>query len=144
MDLILLDTNVISELTRPKPDPRVLEWLDRFPPGVTWISSITVAEMKVGVGLLPEGKRRQALAAIVDRILEEFSVACAAFDGLAAEEFASIVVNRRRAGRTLSYPDAQIAAIARSAGLTLATRNTADFNDIENLAVIDPWAGGEA
>lgn len=137
--MILLDTNVISEVVRPKPDPRVLQFLDHAPPGLAWISSITVAEVRLGVLFLPVGKRRSELAATVDRILGDFSGLCVSFDALAAEEFAEIVASRRRAGRPISHPDAQIAAIARSAGLLLATRNVGDFSAIENLTLVNPW-----
>jgi hypothetical protein len=137
--VILLDTNVVSELTRPAPADRVRRWLDALDETELYICSITVAELKLGVALLPDGKRRHDLAERVDAAIQEFAGFCVAYDALAAEHYAVIVASRRRIGRPISYADAQIAAIARSAGVTLATRNADDFSDIDGLTVVDPW-----
>lgn len=136
--MILLDTNVVSELTRSTPNARVMQWLEDQQWGDVWICAINVAEMRLGVAVMPEGKRKRELADSTARILAMFKT-CVAFDALAATEFADVVASRRKAGRAISYSDAQIAGIARSATLTLATRNTKDFSDIEGLTVIDPW-----
>lgn len=141
MAIVLLDTSVLSEVMRATPDPRVLEWVNQYPKGAAWISAVTVAEIRVGIAVLTDGERKTALVQNADRAIGEFAPFVASFDGLAAEEFARIVADRRKRGRPISYTDAQIAATARSAGLTLATRNVGDFSDIENLKVIDPWQG---
>ena len=137
--MILLDTNVVSELMRPAPERRVTEWLGRHNAGDVWICAINVAEVRLGVALMPTGKKKSSVADATERILAQFKT-CVAFDALAAAEYALIAADRRRAGRPMSVEDAQLAGIARSAGLTLATRDTKDFSDIEGLTVIDPWA----
>ena len=135
----LLDTNVLSEIARPAPDHRVCRWLDSIAAGDAWISSITEAEVRLGIELMPDGKKKQQVAGLTLATLRSFADACAPFDALAAGEFAAIVAARRRIGRPIGYADAQIAAIARSGGLTLATKNIRDFSDIEGLRLIDPW-----
>ena len=137
--MLLLDTNILSELMREHPDANVLRWVDDRAPADLWISAITAAEIRLGVALLPEGRRKATLAAAVDDILDGFAALCVAFDLPAAREYALIVAARRSAGRPMSTEDAQIAAIARSAGLTLATRNAKDFEDIDGLTVVNPW-----
>lgn len=140
--MILLDTNVLSEVMRPVPEPRVLAWLDSRADTDLWISAVTVAEVLLGIELLPAGKRRDQLSGIAERTFEEeFAERCLPFDALAAGKYASIVAKRTRQGRPVGVEDAQIAAIALAAGLTLATRNARDFAGIEGLAVTNPWAG---
>lgn len=138
--MILLDTNIVSELMRPAPEPRVLEWLDAQPAEDVWISAVTVGEIRLGIALLPGGKRRQRLTGLAETMVEEdFSERCLPYDVLAAADYAAIVAIRTRRGRPISVEDAQIAAIARSGGLTLATRNTKDFSDIDDLPLVNPW-----
>ena len=105
-----------------------------------WISSVTVAELQVGVELMPEGRRKSAVRAGVERAIEVFGPQCVSFDALAAYEFARIVTTRRRAGRPIEALDAQIAAIAVTTGFALATLNTKDFEEIDGLKLIDPAA----
>jgi len=139
--VILLDTNVLSELMRPMPDPNVVRWLDAWPEWDVWISAVTVAEIRFGILLLPAGKRKELLADLAEQMfLEDFSDRCLPFDCEAAVEYALIVTERNRQGRPISIEDAQIAAIAGTAGLTLATRNTKDFSGIKGLKLVDPWA----
>jgi hypothetical protein len=139
--VILLDTNVLSELMRPSPDPAVLPWLDGQAADELWISAVTVAEIRLGIALLPDSRRRGRLAELVEALFhEDFADRCLPFDAEAAVEYAAIVAARRQRGRPISVEDAQIAAIARSLGLTLATRNTADFANIDQLRVINPWS----
>jgi predicted nucleic acid-binding protein len=137
--VILLDTNVLSELMRPQPDPAVVAWVDAHSTAVR-VSAITQAEIWLGIALLPEGRRRDLLT-IAARDLFELDLAgqCLDFDAPAAEFFADVVARRRRAGRPITTQDAQIAAIAVAHGLILATRNTADFTDIPGLELINPW-----
>lgn len=139
--MILLDTNVLSELMRPMPDPNVVRWLDVWPEWDVWISAVTVAEIRLGISLLPAGKQKALLLDIAEQVFQEdFHDRCLPFDCEAAGEYALIVAERNRQGHPISVEDAQIAAIARTAALTLATRNTKDFSGITGLELIDPWA----
>ena len=107
--MILLDTNVLSELMRPVPDPAVERWLAAQPDASLFISAITEAELRYGAALLPSGKRRSALTAEIDGMLEEdFDSRILPFDRLAAQAFAVIAADRRQAGRPISQADAQI------------------------------------
>ncbi len=138
--MILLDTNVLSELMRPSPAARVLVWLDRQAEVEVWVSAITRAEIALGLALLPDGKRKTALAEAAEQMFrEDFSGRCLPFDEEAADHYADIVARRTRLGRPIGVEDAQIAAIARVNQLSLATRNLEDFTGIDGLAVVDPW-----
>ena len=137
--MIVLDTNVLSEVMRPQPSARVLEWMRAEPLASLFTTAITEAELLYGIALLPHGRRRQALEATVTIILtEDFSGRILPFDSPAAREFADISVRRRRSGHAISDADARIAAIALSRGAAVATRNVGDFVDC-GLALIDPW-----
>jgi predicted nucleic acid-binding protein len=99
-----------------------------------------VAEIQLGLALLPNGKRRRLLAEMAEQMfLEDFSGRCLPFDFEAAKDYALIVADRNRLGSPVSVEDAQIAAIARTGGLTLATRNIKDFADIQGLETVNPW-----
>jgi predicted nucleic acid-binding protein len=138
--MILLDTNVLSELMRPAPNSGVVEWLDAFSDDDVWVSAITVGEIRLGLALLPEGRRKQILAEIAEQMFkEEFFEKCLPFDYQAAGEYAKIVSSRSRQGNPITVEDAQIAAIALVADLTLATRNTKDFLNIDGLKLVNPW-----
>lgn len=137
--MIILDTNVISELARPQPHQRVVQWLDGLPTNEVRTTSITAAELLYGVARLPDGRRRSELAERIRVILREYlDGRVEPFDLAAAEHYADIVAGRDAAGRPIQMPDAQIAAICRKLRGTLATRNTKDFvgTDIE---LVDPW-----
>lgn len=136
--MILLDTNVISELSKPKPDIRVDQWLDENEAEGLWTSAITVAELRAGLADLPDGRRKTELVKLIDELLKRFGRSPVAFDALAAEEYAVIVASRKKRGRPIEALDALIAASAISHGLTLATLNTRDFEGIERLEVVDP------
>jgi predicted nucleic acid-binding protein len=137
--MIVLDTNVISEVLRQNPSAKVLEWMRSEPLASLFTTAITEAELLYGIALLPDGRRRQSLEATVTMILtEDFSERILPFDSAAAREFAEIAASRRRSGRPISDADARIAAIARSRGAAVATRNIEDFTDCR-LSVIDPW-----
>lgn len=139
--MILLDTNVVSELMRAAPEPAVQARLARQPRASVFVTAITEAELRYGVELLPARKRKSALAAQLDGMLaEDFAGRSLPFDSPAAVAFAEIAAERRRAGRPISQADAQIAAIARSRGATLATRNLGDFDGC-GLDISDPWKG---
>jgi toxin FitB len=138
--VILLDTNVLSELMRRAPDPAVVAWIDAQPQEQLSISAITRAEIEVGIALLPEGKRRQGLQSAAMKMFAEFRGRCMAFDEVAASRYAKLVATRLRAGRPVSVEDAQLAAIALAGGMSLATRNVGDFAGIEGLTLVDPFA----
>ena len=139
--MILLDTNVLSELMRPMPNPNVVRWLDAWLEWDVWISAVTVAEIRLGISLLPAGKRKELLLNLAEQMFQEdFPHRCLPFDCEAAGEYALIVSERNRQGRPISVEDAQVAAIARTADLVLVTRNTKDFSDITGLKLVDPWA----
>jgi len=137
--MIVLDTNVLSEPLRPTPSAKVLDWMRSQPNTVLFTTTITEAELLYGIALLPPGQRRRSLESAVGQM---FAVHLAGrilpFDRAAAREYADIAATRRRSGRPMSEPDARIAAIARSRGAELATRNVVNFSDCE-LEVIDPW-----
>jgi len=138
--MILLDTNVVSELMKMQPDPRVLNWLDRQSSNDLLTSAITKAEIELGIALLPAGKRRDGIASAADSMFaQDFSCRILAFDEAAASFYAALVSQRSGIGRPISVEDAQIAAIALRHGLLLATRNVKDFLEIEGLQLIDPW-----
>lgn len=136
--MILLDTNVISELSKPQPNQRVLGWLDTNESQGTWTTAITVAELRTGLAELAEGKRKSALVGLVNELLQRFGQSPVSFDAAAAEEYALIVTSRKKRGRPIEILDAQIAAIAVSHGLTLATLNTKDFEGIDGLQLVNP------
>jgi toxin FitB len=141
--VIILDTNVISELTRPVPDSGVIAWLDSQPAAVTAVTAITVAELRYGVRRMPDGRRKTQLSEAVSALVDtDFRGRVEAFDVLAAEQYAEVVTTRERAGLPISTSDAQIAAICRVRNATLATRNTADFTGT-GVDLINPWKAGE-
>ena len=138
--MIILDTNVLSETLRSAPDPRVIEWLRAQRRAALFTTTITRAEILYGLGLLADGSRKQALSAAIQAIFEEdFDGRLLSFDSDAADLYATIAISRKGAGKQISQFDAMIAAVTRSAGATLATRNVKDFVDC-GIAVIDPWA----
>lgn len=138
--MILLDTNVLSELMRPNPNNGVVKWIDAFSDEDVWISAVTVAEIRLGLALLPEGRRKLTLTNLAEEMfLEEFFEKCLPFDYQAAEVYAQIVSSRSLQGRPIAVEDAQIAAIALSGDLELATRNIRDFLGIEDLKLVNPW-----
>lgn len=138
--MIILDTNVVSELMRPRPLQAVVRWVSAQPAISLYTTTITEAEILHGVLLLPRGKRRDALATAAEEMFtEDFAGRILSFGSEAARAYARIAVARRRAGLPVSGFDTQIAAIAASTGARLATRNVRDFEE-SNLDVIDPWA----
>ena len=136
---ILLDTNVLSEVLRSAPSASVLSWLSAQSPESLFVSAVTQAEMALGAGLLPVGKRRDALQRALAALFEQdFAGRVLPFDGDAVPSYVEVVVRRRSAGRPMSQFDAQIAAIARHHGASVATRNIADFEGC-GLTLVDPW-----
>lgn len=140
--MIVLDTNVISELMRAVPDPRVLAWLVRQPMAGLFTTTLTQAEIFYGLRLLPEGRRREDLMTAARPIFEiEMAGRILSFDSDAALVYPEIAAHRRLAGQPIAQIDAQIAAITRSRGAQLATRNVRDFVGC-GIDVIDPWLEG--
>ncbi|HET7290783.1 MAG TPA: type II toxin-antitoxin system VapC family toxin [Vicinamibacteria bacterium] len=137
--MIILDTNVVSELMKPAPASRVLDWVGSHPATGLYTTSITQAEILHGLLLLARGRRRSALeAAAQSMFAEEFGGRILGFGSDAAPAYARIASDRRRAGRPISQFDAQIAAIAVSAGAVVATRNVLDFAGC-GVTLVDPW-----
>src|SRR2546430_994609 len=120
--MIVLDTNVLSELIRIEPSPKVVEWCNSYPDAELYLTSITQAEILVGIELLPKGRRRSAIEQAAETTFrEDFEERILPFDNDGAREFAGIVGARRRRGRPITQADAQIAAIARAYGAAIAT-----------------------
>lgn len=137
--MIVLDTNVLSELMRPAPEPAVLDWFAAQSTPALFVTAMTQAEILFGLELLPKGRRRTTLVAAANEMFEhDFAGRVLAFDSMAAVVYARIAATRGAAGRTIGQMDAQIASIALSHGATLATRNLPDFGDCD-LELIDPW-----
>jgi toxin FitB len=137
--MILLDTNVISELMRREPNPAVLAWIDARPRHHLHISAVTRAEIELGIALLPDGRRKDGIRAAATLMFGDFSGRCLAFDEHAASRYAGVMAARIRAGRPISVEEAQIASVALAWRLALATRNLGDFSGIDGLSVIDPF-----
>ncbi|MCA1787967.1 MAG: type II toxin-antitoxin system VapC family toxin [Desulfobacteraceae bacterium] len=138
--MILLDTNVLSELMRPAPNPQIVNWLDTLNETEIWISAVTLSEIFMGIALLPDGKRkRKLLEAAQQMFQEDFEGHCLPFDCESASAYAGIISECKGKGRPISVEDAQIASIALTAELTLATRNVKDFSGIETLELFNPW-----
>jgi toxin FitB len=137
--VIVLDTNVVSELMRSEPAAGVIEWVDRQSDTALYLTAITVAELLYGVARLPDGQRKTNLSVSIEALLaEDFEHRVAPFDETAAAHYANIVVSRERVGRPISTADAQIAATCRSYGAILVTRNVDDFADT-GIVIVNPW-----
>jgi hypothetical protein len=137
--VIILDTNVLSEVFKPIPSGRVINWLAAQDQAKTFTTVITRAEILSGIAALPEGKRKRHLESAVRRMfLQEFGGRILSFDEPASDEFAAIVSARNRMGRPISQFDAMISAIARVHGAALATRNGGDFAHCD-IRVENPW-----
>lgn len=135
--MILLDTNVISESMRVEPDPRLIDWMDRQRASHLFLSAISVDEIVFGIAVLPDGRRKNRLVRTFAGVADAFDGRIAAFDANAARESARFRARRRLVGRPMSLADSQIAGIAKSKGLSLATLNARDFEALD-LAVIEP------
>ncbi|MGX6510623.1 PIN domain-containing protein [Rhodococcus sp. SJ-2] len=137
--MIVLDTNVISEIFRPEPESVVIAWMEGLT-GEVAITAITLAELLAGVRRLPKGRRRSTLAAKIDAALEPYrdTMAILPFDDGAAEHYAAVLIRREQAGLPIHTADAQIAAICLAHGATYATRNTKDFTGT-GVELVDPW-----
>ena len=140
--MIVLDTNVVSEPLRPAADPAVLAWLDDQAIETLFLTAISLAELRYGVAVLPEGRRKQGLgAALETRVIALFGPRILSFDPAAADAYALIRARAKAAGTAISAADGYIAATAAARGFTVATRDTTPFA-AAGLAVINPWDYG--
>ena len=138
--MIILDTNVLSELMREAPDPGMLAWLDRQPSSSVWLTCISLMEIRFGLLRMPAGKRRERMLEEFEVILrEEIQGRYAPFDAAAATQTASLMVLGNLKGRPMEYRDAMIAGTALSTNAVLATRNIAHFSDL-GVNLVNPWA----
>lgn len=137
--MILLDTNIISELMRLKPNSAVIKWLDEQFSHELFLPAIVKAEIEMGIAILDDGKRKRALLQAAELIFMSFTNRCLPFDGETATHYAKIIAFTKKQGRPMSVEDAQIAAIAIQNSALLATRNITDFDFLENLDLVNPW-----
>lgn len=137
--MIILDTNVVSEIMLPKPDERVKRWLDQQPGNSIWITSVTVFEVRFGLGTMPVGKRQAALTTSFEYWLKEVvQQRIASYDEAAARRSAELAADRQKRGRPGELRDTMIAGIVLASHATLATRNVKHFEDIA-ASVVNPW-----
>lgn len=137
--MIILDTNVVSEVMRATPAPAVVTWLNEQDAALLFLTAITIGEIRFGLRVLPEGKRRRSLEEGFERILgEAFAGRILAFDEAAAHCYGEVMGRRKEIGRPLDILDAQIASIARSNGYSVATRNVQDFVEC-GVEIINPF-----
>ncbi|WP_127520557.1 type II toxin-antitoxin system VapC family toxin [Mesorhizobium sp. Z1-4] len=141
--MLLLDTNVVSGMFSPAREPAVESWFGSVDRNTLFLSAITKAELLYGLAIMPAGKRRLELAEVIWRFLaREMGNEILEFGSVEAEHFADIAATRREKGRPISQFDAQIAAIARARGFTVATRNVRDFEEC-GVEIVNPWSGVE-
>ena len=139
--MIVIDTNVVSELMRQTPAPAVMAWFSAQDSAELYLTAVSEAELRTGVAILPAGRRRERIAAVVDAVVEhDFAGRVLPFNSAAARTYAAIAASRRSVGRPFLEADGQIAAIAHASDAAMATRNGADFEH-RGIAVIDPRAG---
>ena len=137
--MLVIDTIVASDLMRPAPTPSVAAWIAERDAATMFLTAVSEAELRFGVAILPPGRRRDALEAAMRRWLERgFAERILPFDSAAAQVYAEIAADRRQAGRPIGEADCQIAAISRSRGASLVTRNVRDFEGA-GVEVVDPW-----
>ncbi len=140
--MIVLDTNVVSELIRPRPDTNVVDWVAGQAMDTLYLSTVSEAELRYGIAILPTGVRRDRLVAEVEGMLrEDFAGRILSFDSSAAQAYAVIAAARRAAGHPIHHADCQIAAIAHSRRASVATRDVDGF-DGSGIEVINPWTLG--
>lgn len=136
--MIVLDTNVVSELMRPQPASTVLAWLRKQPGNDLYTTAITVAEIHSRIARLPEGLRRTSLNQAAGEVFAAFPDQVLAFDLAAADAYAAVIAHRNDLGSPIDGFDAQIAAICRTHAAVLATRNAKDFVST-GIRIVDPW-----
>lgn len=134
--MIVIDTNIISEMMRDEPDRKVIAWTETV--GRLHTTAVTLAEIDYGMARLPDGRRQGRLTATATRVFADFDDVILPFDARAARRYAGIVAGRESAGRPIATADAQIAAICASRAATLASRNTDDF-EATGISLLNPW-----
>ena len=140
--MIVLDTNVVSELMRPEPTSNVLAWVREQPSNDLYTTAITIAEIRYSIARLAAGRRRTTLAQAAGEVFGAFPDQVLAFDLAAADAYADVVAHRDNLGIPIDGFDAQIAAICRTHAAVLATRNTKDFINT-GIRIVDPWQDDE-
>jgi predicted nucleic acid-binding protein len=141
--MIILDTNVVSEPMRPRADRRVIEWLDAQAAETLFLTTVSLAELLVGVACLPDGAHKTEISAALEDLLANlFDARILAFDQQSARHYAELMSRARSAGQAISVADGQIAAIALAHGFSLATRDAVPFR-AAGVRVIDPWQAGQ-
>lgn len=137
--MIILDTNVVSEMMRAMPAPAVVAWLNEQDAAALFLTAVTIGEIRFGLRALPEGKRRRSLEEGFERILAEaFAGRVLAFDEAAAHHYGEVMGRRKEIGRPMDILDGQIASIARSKGYSVATRNVQDFLEC-GIEIVNPF-----
>ena len=137
--MIIIDTNVVSELMRASPDPAILAWFAGHTADTLFLTAISEAELRTGAAILPAGQRRERLVGAIDAMIEQdFAGRILPFDSPAARSYSAIAAARRAAGKPIMDADCQIAAIVRACGASIATRNVSDFEGC-GIDVINPW-----
>lgn len=136
--MIIVDSNAVSELMRPRPEQKVIEWLDRQPRSLIWTTSVTVFEVRFGLEIMPKGKRRDAYRKGFRDLLERIENRVAPFDIEAAQHASDLMALRKRQGRPREARDTMIAGIVLAHHAIFATRNIRDFEDIP-ATLVDPW-----
>lgn len=140
--MLILDTNVVSELTRDPADPAVFGWVSAQPPSDLFVTAVTEAEIRVGVAALPVGRRRTSLSDSADRAFRVlFPGRILPLDSAAAWEYAAVVSERNATGRPIGAFDGLIAAIARAQGAAIATRDVGGFDGL-GIEIVNPWSAG--
>lgn len=137
--MILLDTNVISELMKTQPESKVLLWLDQQSDTDLYLSVVSKAEIELGIAQLPDGKRKQNLTAAALEVLSAFEGRCLDYACAASTTYVAITEASKAAGRPMSIEDMLIAAVAQANGCVLVTRNVGDFDFLPGLEVVNPW-----
>ena len=135
--MILLDTNVLSELTRARPAPQVVAWLEENEPRLA-LPAITLAELRYGIARLASGRRKSRLTRFWNMTRERFVGRIYSFDDRAAEAYGDIAAAAERAGTPINVAGGLIAAIAVVHGMSIATRDISDF-DVAGASVVNPW-----
>ena len=136
--MIILDTNVVSEITQPRPEPRVSAWMSAQRGRDLWLTAVNVVELRLGLVIMDPGRRRDELTKATETVLHGLRRNILPFDVHAANAYVEIASARRALGRPIMEFDCQIAAIARSLGAAVATRNVRDFEHC-GIRVINPW-----
>jgi toxin FitB len=137
--MIIIDTNVVSELMRASPDPAVLAWFSSQAADALFLTAVSEAELRTGAAILPAGQRRDSLVGAIDAMIDQdFTGRILPFDSPAARSYAEIATSRRTAGKPIMDADCQIAAIVHACGAAIATRNVKDFDGC-GIDVINPW-----